>query len=153
MRKTLSVILAAILVTVFCSLALAEEKKESMMGQQGMMGEEGMMMGKGKKMGMGNMCGMMTNCMMMGKSLVATSDGGVIVMMGNKLQKYNKDLVLQKEMEIKIDMEGMQKMMMQMMGKCPMQEKMMEGGMMSESKDQPKEKVESSATSGHSSHH
>ena len=53
MRKTLSVVLAGVLVTVFCSLALAEEKKESkmgkgmmqgeMMGQQGMMGEEGMM--------------------------------------------------------------------------------------------------------------
>lgn len=163
MRKTLSVVLVGLLVTMFCSLALAEEKKESkmgkgmmqgeMMGQQGMMGEEGMMMGKDKMMGMGNMCGMMMNSMMMSKSLVATSDGGVIVIAGNKLQKYDKDLNLKKEVEIKMDMEAMQKMMMQMMEKCPMYEKMMEGGMMGGSKEQPKEEGESPTASGHITHH
>jgi hypothetical protein len=52
---------------------------------------------------------MMKNCpMMMGKMLmpqvVATfPDGGIIVMSGNKLLKYDKDLKLQKETVIPID--------------------------------------------------
>ena len=62
--------------------------------------------------------------MMMGKSLVATEDGGVVVMCCNKLFKYDKDLVLQKEAEIKIDMEAMHKMM----EKCPMSGKMKSEG-------------------------
>jgi len=128
MRKILSIILACLAVTLFCSLALAEDTKESAMGkgmmQGGMMGSEGMMMEKGKMMEKGDMCGMMAKTMMMGKSIVATTDGGVIVLMGNKLLKYDKDLTLQKEVEIKMDMEGMQKTMMQMMEKYPMSEKM-----------------------------
>lgn len=54
------------------------------------------------------------------KSMVASSDGGIIVMSGNKLLKYDKDLNLVKEVEIKVDMEGMQKMMQSMQEKCPM---------------------------------
>jgi hypothetical protein len=150
-RKISGIVLAGLLATVFCSLALAEEKKESAMGkgmiQGGMMGGKGMMMAKSKMMGMDNMCRMM-----MSKSLVATSDGGVIVLIGNKLQKYDKDLVLKKEAEIKLDMESMQKIMMQMMEKCPMHEKMMEGGMMGQGKGESKETERSSVTSGHETH-
>jgi hypothetical protein len=51
-------------------------------------------------------------------------------MIGNRLLKYDKDLNLQKEVEIKIDTEGMQKMMMQMKEKCPMHKKMTEEGSM-----------------------
>jgi len=153
MRKMLSVVLAGLLITGFCSLVLAEEKKEStmgkgmmqgsMMGKQGMMGEEGMMMSKDKMMRMDTMRGMM-NSMMTGKSLVATSDGGVIVLIGNKLQKYDKDLVLQKEVEIKIDMEGMKKTMMQMMEK---------GGMMGQAKEESRGTETSSESSGQGAHH
>ena len=82
------------------------------------MGGQAMMTEHGKMMGMGDRCWMMSH-MMMDKSLVATEDGGVIVMVGNKLQKYDKDLVLQKEVEIKIALEGMQKTMMEMMVKLP----------------------------------
>ena len=123
MRKVLSVFLAGVLVVAFYSLALAEEKKESMMDQQSVMGQQGMM-GKDKMMKMNNMRGMM------GRSLVATSDGGVIVMVGNKLLKYDKNLDLKKEVEIKMDVEGMRKMMKQMKGKCPKNEAGIEGGMM-----------------------
>lgn len=38
--------------------------------------------------------------------MVATQDGGVIVMAGNKLLKYDKDLKLVKEVYVKTDMEG-----------------------------------------------
>jgi len=82
------------------------------------------MMGKG--MGQGG--GMMKDCpncqmmmkMMMSKTMVASDDGGVIVMIGNKLFKYDKDLNLKKEVEIKIDMEAMKAEMMKNMPPCPM---------------------------------
>jgi outer membrane lipoprotein-sorting protein len=57
---------------------------------------------------------------MMEKSLVATNDGGVIVLAGNTLTKYDKDLNLLKEVEVKMDMARMQKEMKEMMKNCPM---------------------------------
>jgi hypothetical protein len=73
-----------------------------------MMDSNDMMMQRGMGYGMHPMSGMMG-----GSSLVATSDGGVVVLMGNKLIKYDKDLNLVKEVEIKIDWENWNKMMMQ----------------------------------------
>ncbi len=99
--------------------------------------EQGSMMGKGKKAsikgktgeGMMDMYSMHTMMkMMMGKTMVAAEDGGVIVLIGNKLVKYDKDLNLVKEVKIKIDMKGMVKLMEE---KCSMfKEKMQECGMM-----------------------
>jgi hypothetical protein len=67
---------------------------------------------------------------MMNKSLVATADG-VVVMAGEKLIKFDKDLNLVKEVKIEMDMEGMQKKMSQMMEGCPMcKGKMQRRGMM-----------------------
>lgn len=118
MKKGLSMVLAGLLVTVFCFLASAQEQEETMdnkMMQGGQMGEgtmgrgQGMVKGK-KMMGMG---------MMMNKEIVATEDGGVVVMIGNKLLKYDKNLDLKKEVEIKIDTAGMQERMMQMKENCP----------------------------------
>jgi hypothetical protein len=85
-----------------------------MMMQKGMMGQP--MMGKPMPM----MCPMhMMMCQgMMQKDIVATSDGGAIVMVDNKLLKYDKDLNLVKEAELKIDMKAMQDKMMQMMKEC-----------------------------------
>jgi len=57
---------------------------------------------------------------LMQKQMVATNDGGVIVLMGNKLFKYDKDLNLIKEVEIKaqdelkVDVGSMQDMMKMM---------------------------------------
>ena len=56
---------------------------------------------------------------MLPKSLLETKDGSLIVLVGNKLMKYDKDLNLVKEAEIKIDAEAMKKMMMQMQESCP----------------------------------
>lgn len=94
------------------------------------MEHKGMMMGHGKhgksKMGMPpQMMGMMKG--MMAKSMVATSDGGVAVMAGNKLMKFDKDLNLVREVEIKVDMAAMQKEMMEMMKNCPMNKELMKG--------------------------
>ena len=64
--------------------------------------------------------------MMGGREMVATSDAGVVLIIGNKMYKYDKDLKLKGEAEIKIDMEAMKKaqeemkkMREEMMGKGP----------------------------------
>lgn len=46
----------------------------------------------------------------MGKSLVATKDGGVVVLIGKKLLKYDKNLNLKKEVEIKLDTQERKQM-------------------------------------------
>jgi len=58
------------------------------------------------------MHGMMMKSMM-SKQIVATTDGGVVVLAGNKIMKFDKNLNLVKEAEIKIDMEGIKKTMME----------------------------------------
>jgi hypothetical protein len=73
------------------------------------------MTGKGCRMG-----DMPMHCMM-GKQIVATSDGGIVITIGNKLYKYDGSLNLQKEVEIPFDKECMMKMMKDM---DMMQEKM-----------------------------
>lgn len=46
----------------------------------------------------------------MGKEIIATSDGGIVVAIGNKLYKYDSSMNLEKQVEIPIDMEGLNKM-------------------------------------------
>lgn len=129
MKKSIAVLTAIIVLGVAgISFAQMDDKgKEMMKDKAGMMeGKDGMMgmMGKGMMDGkMMGMCPMMKS--MMERSVVATSDGGVVVVMGNKLTKYDKDLNVVKEIEQKMDMEGMQKMMKD----CPMMGKDMMGKM------------------------
>lgn len=145
MRKV--IVLAISVLFLISSSAFAEENKGSMMGKE-MMSEKGMMMKSGKMM---VMCPMHK---MMKKEMVATEDGGVIVMVGNKLLKYDKDLNLKKESEIKMDIEGMQSMMEEMMEKCPMRKMMMKKCMMmGDEEKESKEKEESDMPSGHDTYH
>ena len=114
-------IFISLLVLLFIpALAFCEEKSPATDTSMDM--SKGMDMGKGMEMGkaMGMMgqgmncnCGRM--CMMMQKQMVATSDGGVIVLSGHKLYKYDKNLQLVKEAEIKMEMP---RMMGQMKEKC-----------------------------------
>lgn len=54
------------------------------------------------------MCGCKMRCPMMGKAtMVAGQDGGVIVLVGNKLQKYDNALNLVKEVTIAMPMPGL----------------------------------------------
>ncbi len=120
MKKNMWIVMLIVLLAG-SSLVYAESMKDGRM-KEGIMGK-GMMGGEmmdGKMMGM---CPMMKS--MMERSVVATSDGGVIVVAGNKLTKYDKDLNVVKEVELKMDMEGMQKMMENMKGMCPMMKGMM----------------------------
>ena len=150
MKKRIAVITAIVVLTV-TGLALAQmnDQGKGMMGQ-GMM-DKGMMEGKGMMMH-----SMMNT--MMNKSMVATSDGGVIVMTANKLTKYDKDLNVVKEVDIKMDMDGMQKMMTEMMEKCPMMGKGMMGKGMMGTREQAGAKAPESAAAAspevdHASHH
>ena len=126
MKKTalLVIVMAFIFSVAIIAPARAEtpkdEKKGAPMGE--MMGKQHMM-GKEMKEEMGCRMGDMPMHCMMSKQMIATSDGGIVVTIGNKLYKYDSNLNLQKEAEIPVDMEKMKKMMnMKDMGM--MQEKM-----------------------------
>lgn len=101
MKKVLLVTLAVFFLMGSLSASYAEEGK-------GYMKHKEDKMYKKDKYGMKH-CMMMDK--MMPKKMVATPDGGVIVLSGSKLLKYDKDLNLLKEVEIKMDMEGMMKKM------------------------------------------
>ncbi|SPD75281.1 conserved hypothetical protein [uncultured Desulfobacterium sp.] len=72
---------------------------------------EGMMMGEHMNWPMRS--GMHTGGMM-GMRMIATEDGGIVVMSSCKLYKYDKDLNLKKEVEIPIDFEHIKKIRMKM---------------------------------------
>ena len=151
MKKSL--IAVAVVIIVWTSgLAIAQmDKSKEMMGDKaGMMDGKGGMMGMmdGKMMGM---CPMMKS--MVERSVVATSDGGVVVVTGNKLTKYDKDLNVVKEVELKMDMEGMQKMMDNMKSMCPMMGKGMKDGMSKKDDDDDDEAAEAAEKAEHESHH
>ena len=150
MRKR--IVFTAVLVLTASGIAFAhmEDKgKEGMMGEA-MMGKKGGMMG-GKMTGKMGMHGMMMK--MMEKKMVATSDGGVIVLAGNKLTKYDKDLNVVKEVELKMDMEAMKKNMDDMMKMCPMMGKGMKDGMSKKDDDDDDEAAEAAEKAEHESHH
>ena len=65
---------------------------------------------------------------MLKTEVVATQDGGVVVRMGTKMVKYDKDLNEVKEVELKMDMEQIKNMLHEKMKDCPIRQKMMESG-------------------------
>ncbi len=142
MKRTKTLVLGTVLFLGVCfgTTATAEEMKGSMDMKQGSMAKDEGTMNKGgmgmmgmmkgdmmDKDGMMKMCPMMAG--MLQKSMVASNDGGVIVLSGNKLIKYDKDLAVVKEVEIKMDMEAMPDMMKM----CPMMGKGMAGEMKEDS--------------------
>ena len=105
---------------------------------KGMMGH-GMM-----QSGMGMMCPMMK----MGEPQMVSVGDGVVILIGNKLIKYDKNLNVVKEVEIKVDMEAMKKMMMK--EGCPMMGDMEgKGGSMEEEKGETMEEEKAE----HEAHH
>jgi hypothetical protein len=112
MKRT-AVVLAAVVSVVFSSSALAQDPP----GQTG-----GMMGGQMVNQGQMYPCGPRHLGMMgglMGGSLVATPDGGVVLFVGQKLMKFDKDLKLVKEVDVKIDTAALQKTMQEMWQNCP----------------------------------
>ena len=114
MKKFLSVMLCAVLFLAVPVLAAdMSGKKAGEMTQQKMSKEAP---GKQGKMEKCEKCGKMGDeccCkgmhrmggMMMHKTIIATEDGGVVVMMGDKLVKYDKNLNLVKEVEFNMEEE------------------------------------------------
>ena len=104
MKKSIAVIIGVIVLTV-TGLAFAQmpDKGKEMMGDK-----KEMMEGKGGMMGGKGMMGMMKMCqsMMNKPSLVAVGDG-VVVLSGKKLYKYDANLNLVKEADIKVEEIGM----------------------------------------------
>ena len=100
MKKLCAAVLLILIAGVLFSPGIAEES-----GQQKTK-ETGATMHQDGKC---PMCGMMMGSMQ--KSMVSV-DGGVVVMAGNRLMKYDKDLNLVKEAEVKVDMKKMHEEMM-----------------------------------------
>ncbi len=128
MKRIVSIVTVVFLLGVVGYSALAEEGEGG--GAMGP-GQEKGDVHPGKGMGHGAMKGMcrahgMAMKMMAGRELAATSDGGVVILAGNKLYKYNKDLKLVNEAEVSVDAEGMEKMMAEMKEKCPQCKAIME---------------------------
>jgi hypothetical protein len=127
MRKVNSLLLLVISI-MFCSvIAFAQVPVE----QNQTVAQE---KAPAKQMDTARMGGMAMQMMgAMQKQMVATNDGGVIVLAGNKLLKYDKDLNLVKEIEVKteaelkIDLGSMQNMMKNMKEKYGKHGKMTQG--------------------------
>jgi hypothetical protein len=123
MKKVLVIVLAAVMLVGSFAVIFAEEstKGKEATKYQGRMHP----CQPGMRPGPCGMCGPMMH-QMMPRTLIETKDGNFIVMVGNKLMKYDKDLNLVKEAEIKIDAEAMKKMMMEMREGCPKHKMFME---------------------------
>lgn len=123
MKKLTYLIMTVVVVGLATRFVFAEEMKGPLKGN-GMEGK-GMMMGKemrGDGMMDGGMMKMMKmmhmhGMMMRSSTMVSSNDGGVIVLSGNKLYKYDKNLKLVGEAEVKMEKDGMG---MGMMKNCPM---------------------------------
>ena len=107
MKKVFPIIMAFLFSFIFTSFSLAQppvtEPPAEMMNEGMAMkmseGDHEDKMGHHWKEGKCPMCGKMKSKMQ--KSMVATSDGGVVVLSHNKLTKYDKNLNIVKEVELK----------------------------------------------------
>jgi len=111
MNKTIVLIAVVVLLATGSYFVFAQDPMGGgMMG--GNMQQRGMMGGSMQNRGMMGPNSMM-GPMMHSTSVVATEDGGVVVLMGNELLKYDKELNLTKKTEINFDWKNWQQTMMQ----------------------------------------
>jgi len=108
MKKTIILLTIVVVVVVGSYFAFAEKHMGEMMGEKARHGmvDSNDMMQKGM-MEMHSMAGMI-----FGNSMVSAQDGGVIVLMGNRLLKYDSDLNFVKKIELEIDWEKCRQEMM-----------------------------------------
>ncbi len=129
MKKTLISVLILAVLSFAPSLSFAQKammKEEGKASEQEKPVGERMPMKHGMKDGMCPLCSM-TMGSMMKREVVASGDGGVIILSGNKLSKYDKDLNLVKEIELPNPMDTMGEKMADMKKMCPLcQKKMMQ---------------------------
>lgn len=114
MKRTFISVTACALIGVVSYVGFAQPNRSGMMG--------GMMQGRGMMMQDGNgICPIHDKMMasMMQRAIAATPDGGIVVLVGNTLMKYDSALNLVKETEIKVDEQAMQQKMQKMIDNCP----------------------------------
>ncbi len=110
MKKTLLTAVAVLSVGASFVSAQGPGMGRGTMGGPMMSADSGMMK---PMMGCGMMMGMATP-----QSVIPVEDG-IIVVVGNKLLKYDKNLNLKKEAQIEIDYEEIQARVQQMQQMCP----------------------------------
>lgn len=115
MRRTLSLIMAGLIVVSACYLVFGDMHEK--MGEKAKADKCCM-----DKMGSCPRCSMMAKCMT-SKHMAVTEDGEVIILVGHTLMKYDEDMELVKQVELKIDMEKIEAKMKAMMESCPMSSK------------------------------
>lgn len=109
MKKIAGIVLSVMCLSIFSPIIFAQESNENTIKKEmegSMMSQEEMKARREKMMKMPSMHEVMSK-MMMQSYLVATQDGGIIILSGNKLMKYDKNLNLIKEVKIKNDMQEM----------------------------------------------
>lgn len=120
MRQGIALIIAVLILSV-PGLAFAQAETEAGVIEHKDMPKEHCM--KCKEHGM-KCAGAKPGCPIMAsimeRKVIATTDGGVVVVMGNKLTKYDQDLDMVKEVELTTDIEGLKKMMEGAKAGCPM---------------------------------
>jgi hypothetical protein len=128
-RTTLIAALGLLVLAMLAVIAFAAQQPGGETSQPaGMMQGGGMMHGRG--MGMKEMCPMhggMMGCGM-GQSAMVVSGKNIYMLAGHRILKYDLDLNLVAEAEVKMDMAKMQGRMRQMTEQCPMQQEMMQQG-------------------------
>ncbi len=137
MKKLLIVLTVCLIAAMFISFAVAQDRNTPM--TQKNMGKNMSNMNMNKEnwtpgneaamWGSHAACGTMMGSFM-SHSMVSSGDGGVIVMMGDKLQKYDRNLMLVKEINVSYDMADLNKMMGEIQKMCYMNQQNMQTGMM-----------------------
>ncbi|MBF0387785.1 MAG: hypothetical protein HQL20_08020 [Candidatus Omnitrophica bacterium] len=130
MNKIFVVILSAVLLVALC-IWFCPCRRSMTCASQGMMGKSGRMgcqiNGKGPK---GQMRGQGMEGML-DKEVLLTPDGGLFVVVGNKIVKYDQDLNVVKEVEVMAGAKLLPNEPMGIKKGCPM----MKGGLRSEDVD------------------
>ncbi len=85
--------------------------------------QHGMMRGEKSSSG-GCMGGGMMMTMSMPQKVIPMEDGGVLVVMGNRLMKFDKSLKLRNEVELEADTAQVRQMIERMQQYCPMHRQM-----------------------------
>lgn len=113
MKKVLFLVVVAAMVLGIAICSFAQPPSCPMGGEKGGPGSEE----RGMKKGHEQMTCMMMKCAME-KEVVATSDGGVVVVVGDRIMKYDKDLNLKKEARLNLDTEAVMKDAMEKSKMC-----------------------------------
>ncbi len=117
-----TMLLAVLTFSVFCSVSFAQQADPSDTTNGGQMQCPGHGMAPGQCMGQG----MGACAMMLRPQVIPTSDGGVIVLMGNKMIKYDKNLNRKQEVNIQLSQQEMQTMINQIRDAMSMCRQMMQ---------------------------